>query len=781
MKWGGNVNKIKSQIIHNLKKDKGAYISFGIVILFTALMLNLAFVLVFQVDNAYNEKFTKLNTATMNICISKMQDIDQLSQDLEEIEGVGKVESREAVFLETVVKDFRNTDFSMNTVFYNMNETRSVNKLEIKEENEIISEQSIYIPLYVASFGEFELNEEIIYEVGGEKNSFQVSGVLEEMQYGNYGKGLMGAYLPEETYREFAKKYANNIVVEYSIMTDGSRELIDVQNKVSSLLGDKGIVMLTNCDSVSTKSARTMVCNLLILILIVFALVILLVSVFLCKFRISNSIEADMINMGVLKAIGYTGNMIIAGMVLPYVIVTVAAALLGIIVSYQVLPILSQMLTLQAGFSFTLTFDVKSLMCVEVLLACIVIVFTYTSAKRIKKLQPIHAIRGNGDTKRIRRNYFPLSETLGKTQILLILKQMFACGKQNLLLFGVSFVLTILVAFASTLFYNVIVEPNNFISTLSEEMPEIVFYPKKEQEDLFLEKLQSNSKIENVLKYTTGTVYINDELVTSFVCEDFSKVSNDLCYIGENPKEKGEIALGSAFEEKYNLGDKIEIENGDISCIYEVTGFVQSVNYQGNICEFTIEGYEALSAEDMVPSLYVYLQDKSQTEQVMEEIEEGYGSMIESANNYQKMTKTTQEMYAGITSIVIIVIFILTILIVLFILYIVIKSLLVQRKQELGIYKAMGYSNWQLMVQMAGSFLPASVIAVLLSSALGIVYMPQMNQFIFQTVGAMKNNMEVSFVFLMVFAFIQIMIHFTISICLTMPIKKISAYALIKE
>ena len=52
MKWGGNVNKIKSQIIHNLKKDKGAYISFGIVILFTALMLNLAFVLVFQVDNA---------------------------------------------------------------------------------------------------------------------------------------------------------------------------------------------------------------------------------------------------------------------------------------------------------------------------------------------------------------------------------------------------------------------------------------------------------------------------------------------------------------------------------------------------------------------------------------------------------------------------------------------------------------------------------------------------------------------------------------------------------
>ena len=45
----------------------------------------------------------------------------------------------------------------------------------------------------------------------------------------------------------------------------------------------------------------------------------------------------------------------------------------------------------------------------------------------------------------------------------------------------------------------------------------------------------------------------------------------------------------------------------------------------------------------------------------------------------------------------------------------------------------------------------------------------------------MKNNMEVSFAFLMIFAFIQIVVNFIISISLTMPIKKISAYALIKE
>lgn len=772
---------IKSQFIYNLKKDKGSYISFAIVILITAIMLNLALVLVFQVDKAYDNKLEYLDTATINVCIPQMQDTDTLEKDMKALEGVSEIECREAVFLEAVVKDFRGTDFSMNTVFYNKDESRNMNKLDIKEERAECTEQSIYLPLYVASFGEFGLDDEIIYEIGDKKHTFLVSGVLEEMQYGNYGKGLMGAYLPKNVYEEFADEYKEHMITEYSIVANNNTDIKVLNNEISNLLEEKGITMLISCDKAATKETRTMVSNLLILILLAFAFMILLVSVFLCKFRISNSIEEDMINMGVLKALGYTGTMIIGSVVLPYLIVTLIASALGVIVSYGILPALSELLTLQAGFSFELLFDIKGLICVELTLVFIVTIFTYTAAKRIKKLQPINAIRGNGEGKEIKKNYFPLEETHGNTKLLLVMKHMFSSGKQNALLFAVSFVLTILVAFASTLFYNVVIKPNNFISTLSEEMPEIIIYPKEEYESELLSDLQSDSEIKTILKYTIGTVNVDDMPVTVFACEDFNRVSNDLCYLGENPNEKNEIALGSVFEEKYDLGDQIEVQNGDIFCSYEITGFVQSVNYQGNVCELSMEGYAALNSDTIVPSLYVYLQNEPDAENMMEEIEEGYGDKIFNQVNYQKMMKTTQEMYSGITSIIIIVIFILTIWIVLFILYIVINTLLVQRKQELGIYKAIGYSNLQLMVQMIGSFLPSSVLAVLLSSVLGLIYLPQINQFIFQTIGAMKNNMEISFIYLMIFALIQSLINLIISIFLTKPIKKISAYALIKE
>ena len=767
--------------MYNLKKDKGSFVSFSIVIFITALMLNLAFVLVFQVDKAYDKKFQELDTASVNVCIPKMQDTDTLFNEIEKIDGVAKIECREAVFKEAVVKDFRDTDFSMNTIFYNFDETRELNKLDIKEENSQVSKESIYLPLYVSSFGEFGLNDEIVYEIGDKKHTFVVDGILEEMQYGNYGRGLMGAYLPESFFEDFAKEYEENMVVEYAILADGDVESGFLYNEISELLEEKEITMLAGIEKNSTKDTRTMVCNLLILVLVAFSMVILLVSVFLCKFRISNSIEEDMINMGILKAMGYTGNMIIASVVMPYVVVTLLAAVLGCAVSYAVLPMLSEVLTLQAGFSFKLLFDYKALICAVVILECMVTLFTYVAARSIRKLQPINAIRGNGEEKKVKKNHFPLESTKGETKFLLVMKQMFSNGKQNVLLFSVSFVLTILIAFASTMFYNVIIKPNNFISTLSEEMPQIMVYPTKEAKESLAEDLQTLSKVKKVLKYTTATLNIDDIPVTAFVCEDFSQVSNDLCYLGKNPQNKNEIALGSTFEKMYEIGDTILIVNGEKSGEYEITGFVQSVNYQGNVCEFSVEGYEALLSEEMVSSLYVYLEDGADADAVIKDIENAYEGKITNQVNYQKMTETTREMYSGITSILISVIFVLTILIVLFVLYIVIKTLLVQRKSELGIYKAIGYSNGQLMAQVIGSFLPSSVVAVLLSSVLGMIYVPEIIRFIFCQIGAMKNNMQVSLTFLIIFGLVEILASLIISIGLTKPIKKISAYALIKE
>lgn len=63
------MKKVWNQVAYNLKKDRSSYISFGIIILITALILNCAAVLLVQVDPAYVAKFEKLNTADINVLV----------------------------------------------------------------------------------------------------------------------------------------------------------------------------------------------------------------------------------------------------------------------------------------------------------------------------------------------------------------------------------------------------------------------------------------------------------------------------------------------------------------------------------------------------------------------------------------------------------------------------------------------------------------------------------------------------------------------------------------
>lgn len=775
------MGKLKNLIQYNFQSEKSQYISYGIIIFFTAFILNIAFVLGFQVENAYNDKFDEMKTADFNFCIPKIQNKDILEDKCLKINGVKEIETREGVKISTIVKEFRGTDFSMDTVFYDLQQERKFNLLEINEKTSFKKsndKELIYLPEYYIQFGQFSIGDVLNIEISDSAYEFQIAGAVNEMQYGNCGTGLIGLYLPDKVYQDFAKEQKEYGIVEYSLRTTDKADKTKITNEISAILEDEGISLLSFSNAENGKQARMMVCNLTIAILAAFACIILLVSVFLCKFKIKNTIEEKIALMGVLKALGYTGEMIIQSMVFPYLITVALVTILSVMASYIVLPTISNVLALQSGFSFTLHFDIKALMTVVIMLEIITLVFVLFAARKIRKLQPISAIRGITEGKHGKKNRLPLDKAAGNLKLNIVLKSTMSSVQHNILLFAVSFLVMVLIAFASTLFYNVIIEPENFMTTLFEESPDVVLQVK---EDSVKEDLKNDTKVEKVLEYSVKNVKTSKGSVTAFVCEDFSEVSNDLCYKGRNPQNETEIAVGTVFEEEYKIGEEIEISLGERSTIYEIVGFIQSVNYQGSVCELTNEGYQQLDKEYQVDSLYVYLQDGSKAQDFIDWVKEEQGNKVSGTVNYAKNIEVSQSIYSSLVTLIVVVIFILTILIVLLILYVIIKSQITQRKQEFGIYKAIGYSNRQLTSQLAFSFLPVSAISILISAGLGILYLPAINQALFGIVGAAKNNFQIAVWILFLSAALQIAVNFVISIGLAMPIKKISAYSLIKE
>lgn len=745
-----SLDKVSTLIFHNLKKSKGQYISFGIIICLTALIMNIALVLAFQTFNAYDDRFIELNTADVNFMIPKAADNNELIDEIKKIEGVSEAEKHEGIFVTAVVHEFADSDFDMNTVFYNLDGERTINLLDASKYSEK-DENIVYIPLYMKELGGFAEGGDISYTIDSKDYFFKIGGIVSEMQYGNYGTGLIGGYFPTAAYEKLAVEQEERLVAEYSLKCADTADLPGVKNAVTDILKDKGIPALNVNDREASKQTRTMVCSLLIIIFLALAAIILAVSIFLSSFRIRSAIEDELAQMGVLKAVGYTSKLIIRSAVLPYTLTGAVAAIAGAVLSYAVLPSVAGILAIQSGFTYTPAFDIAALLIVAAIPVLAIFLFSYISARRIYKLEPIDAIRG----------------TRGK-----------GGTGQSILLAALSVGIMVLLSFAGTLLYNVSAVPDNFMNTISEESPSVIFTAQKDKMSELKETLQKDSRVKLVLEYSTVPVSYADGSLTAFVCEDFEKTLNDICYEGKSPSGENEIAVGNALAEQYPIGSRISITASDSSENYTVTGYIQSVNNAGMVCRLTSKGYEKIGT--IPDTVNVYLNDKG-AEAFINEYEEDYASLVASSVNYEQLSENGMKMYAGIVSAVTVVLFVISVLMALLVLYVIIHSMISRRRQEFGIYKAIGYTSGQLTMMTVTRFIPIVAAASIAAAIGGIWYLPAINQTIFSGIGAIKNHFEISVPILLIAAVIFTCTAFLISVLLAAPIKRITAYSLLKD
>lgn len=780
------MKQIRHLSLYFFKKDKKQIISFGFIILITSLILNLATVLALRIDPAYDRQSHELHSADIDIVIPKISDSAVLSGALLSHTSVDQLEKQRAILKKVVMKDFRGTDFELNILFYNWDDNRAIHQLSCLERSEKTAAKPIYLPLYISEFGEYQLNENITFSIDGKDFTYTVAGVVQEMQYGNASAEIMGVFLPDDQYRQLAQEWQRSQVVNYAVRTVEGADAQNVLADLRKTAQENQSPVLFALTGEAKKQSRMMVTNLLTVILAAFAVIVLLVSIFLCQFRIKNSVAEEMAQMGVLKSLGFTSGGIIIAMVQPYTVTALAFSALGASVSYTLLPSLVNVLALQAGFRFDVAFSPAAMILTVSLLTGVTMLFTRLAAGKIRRLQPIAAIRGITEGKGVRRNKFAIARTPGSVNGVLMLKQMADSPQQNVLLFVVLFVMTILIAFSGSLFYNVIIKPDHFMNTLSDESPDVILQVSSSDICNMKRTIARLDGAETVLSYSVLQVQVEEENAAAFVCEDFFKVRNDCCYEGDHPASDSEIAIGNALAERLGcgIGDTAVVTYGSFSRSYHVVGLVQSVNNRGEICELTENGFAALSEGESIHSLYVYLKKGADAETFIKKAETACGDREEkivSTVNAAKKQSEAQSMYTSIVNIVIVAVFAVTILIVLLILYVIIRSMITQRRQQFGICKAIGYSGRQLVVQTAGSLMPVTAAATLSSALLGLLYLPAVNNVIFGIVGAMKNHMEQPVSVLLLFAAAEIVVTMLICVLLARPIKRIEAYLLIKE
>lgn len=195
----------------------------------------------------------------------------------------------------------------------------------------------------------------------------------------------------------------------------------------------------------------------------------------------------------------------------------------------------------------------------------------------------------------------------------------------------------------------------------------------------------------------------------------------------------------------------------------------------------TLEGYKKLDTSYLPKTIYIYLEKEDGAKEFIDKIKDKYEVDIISTMNYKESMDVAMSMYVTLISIVCIIIIVIALLLIYLILYIVISSIITRRKQELGIFKAIGYGNKQLVTQLVGGFIPSTIVSTILGLIVSKISMNNVYTTIFKVVGAYKVSFEYPFIVFLIIAILLILSTIIIGTILARKIKKISVYSLIKD
>ena len=752
------------------KKNLKDIISFSIILFISLLFFNSALIVNNNIDKAYKKKFNDLNTGNVFFNISKIYYDDSIISDIKKINGVNEVEKRYGIFVNIPVM-MEDSYQDQNIIFYNLNDNSKLNKYEIVDTNNK-KNNSIYLSNYTFIHSGLNLGDKFEYKINDIEYKNNIDGVVEEMQYGNYSSSIISEYLSDDAYNKVLDNNPYNEVVNISIKASDSEK---TYNKISSYLSDRNISIINKNYDSNSKNQRLSIATILVIILMVFSSLILIVSLLVSNFKITESIDEEITNMGVLKALGYTSNEIIISTVMPYILSGIIVSISGIILSLFIVPVLSKVIEMQSGFIWIPDLDIVSCLISFIISLSLISLFTLSSAKVIKKLNPINAIRGIKNNKES-KNYFEIDKTKGNIGFILSLKNFINCTKQNILLGIVLLFITLLISFAITLFYNVNVNPMNFVNTLVEEHPDVIVNVNKDIKD----SIKNIDNVKNVIYYDDSkSIIYKGNSYKVFISENFIETANDLCYEGVNPSNSNEIAVGSKIKEKYNLNlnDYIKIDNNE----YKIVGFIQSVNYSGEVIELTDKGYLKIDPNYKANKLYVYLDDDSKSSDFIDYVKDYYKNNIISTMDYAKSMDSALTMYISIVSIISIVIIIISLILVYLILFILISSIILKKKVDFGIYKSIGYKNNQLISHLIFGFMPSMIISVVLGIIFNKLFMKEIYLFIFKNVGAYKVSFSYPLILYIVIGIAILISTILLQIFISKKIKNISVYSLIKD
>lgn len=775
------------------QKNKSQMIGFMLFMMISTALMNLGLITFLNYPKLFDQYAKDMQSADVITTIQNKDQkyIEAYQQELLHDPDTKQIEERDVLFFAGKCQ-YRNSETIRYFAALNKDDKQEIGKISMIEESKEAVKHGIYLPYLFHTGGQYELLDDFtltIVQDGVEVVfTYQIKGFYEEMMLATINSSTTGLLLDDEEYQAISNRLAHSV--------DATMFLIKLrQHDQNSVYATKHLPTITSTNpSISSdmnyydiiKQSRTLTSSIGATLIIAFSMIMMTILVIVIRFKIQNTIIEDMKNIGAYKAMGYTGRQILLSLMLPYLMIGLIGGVLGIAVSKVLLPYLSYMFSIQTGLTWHQGLDANCVSITLLFLMLIISLITIMTAMKAKKLTPIVALRSGFYTHNFKRNYVPLDKRNERLIFLLAMKAFFQNLKANVMVSIVISAITFASVFAGVLFYNISYKFDNFLFASSGDVADIIVKSKTHEDHLRLKAdLKTVSGVDHSVDFYTDNAFQGDQqVVMCYSSDDFSGLrSQQVLYQGRFPKYSNEVAIGGLLALKLHKepGEMITLKKGDKQKKYLITGLIQGANYMGHDVAITEEGYRSFVKDYEARTLNIYTKDKHEIENIIQYIKQHHSTKIIGIQNNRQAVEAAMGSYRDIVSALVCVIACITLFIIILIMYLVQKTSILQRKQEFGILKALGYTSKQLINQIALTSFIVFVISTVTGAVLGYYLMNPLLSMLLSYIGMMKVQFEIPWFMLFNIVLLICLSGTLISMIVARRIKKISPYLLVNE
>ena len=768
-------------------------ISFLLIVILSSTMLGCGLTLLLGYSDDYEHTLDANNSADIRIRVSGTnEDLDELTEierylssspyvdDYAEVNGLLTNTSLEKTGDSEDSKDLL-ASAETTAMFAPFDEDRDIERMNFIEK----SDEEFDNPIYISGYklrqeykNRFSVGDEIALEVDDHIFVFRLAGVYETLM----AEGCF--YISESQYAEMCERVYpdRNAFDTYILITvpDGMSD-----DEVADVISDDLVRRGFECEfSTYTKSmmlsADMIMVNVISAILCAFSLLVSVVVLIIVFFRISNSIEQNIVNIGALKALGCTSSQIRRAHILEFVLTAVAASVIGIGAMYVLLPPLGELV----GTMTMMRWDPHMIPGVAILLPVVFAgltgVMASMSTAKIRDLDPVIALRFGLQNHSFKKNYLPLATSNGPLLWLLALKSSLQSRKQNIMTFVIMSAVGLVTAFVVFFGYNICYKPMNLYNILQSMSYDVV---------MFVDEPDAYYEVANIEHVTacywkdTQEMTVAGQVVDVSIAEDLSAIPSINFTEGRAPMYSDEIIMSATAADQAGVivGDMVKVSYKGVEKEFTVCGLAQGTDNLGKFALMNDDCARSLGCVPNTTSVWVNLDDSSiaNAAHVIDETDGIYGEKLKGYLNVPEVLP--QEPIITGSEAICVLIVIVTVLVILLSMTLLIKTVIIRKQQEFGIKKSLGFTSDQLRKELVISMMPCVVIG---STAGAIVGTLKSNTFLtalLSSLGLAQSNLPVyAWMGIAAVAFTTLVSAVIIWV-LSGKIKNISAYSLIKE